>query len=175
MNETQRNALIDAIEAAFAQAGITDLYAGAQSLRRWVDEQYPILQAAESRDSLATYLTSADDTDTGRVDQFITLALAFPALAQSFVADTVKKTSETIPNGTPGRPNALTTEQKQDIVATVARLHHAGVRVGDAQTRAAQHFGVARRTVQRVWSARRTIGQTRPASLADVFHRLTSV
>ena len=78
MNETQRNALIDAIEAAFAQAGIADLYAAAQSLKRWVDEQYPILQAAESRDTLAAYLASADDTDAGRVDQFIALALAFP-------------------------------------------------------------------------------------------------
>ena len=175
MDQTQNNALIDAIEAAFAQAGITDLYAGAHSLKRWVDEQYPILQAAESRDTLAAYFASADDTKTGRIDQFIALALAFPALAQSFVADAVKKTSETIPSGPSGRPNVLTIEQKQEIVATVARLHHAGVRVGDAQTRAAQHFGVARRTVQRVWSARATLGQAQPASLADLFHRLTSV
>ncbi len=116
MNEEHCNAMIAAMESAFAQVGI-DLYSGAQRLSMFLEDYLPVIEAARSRESLAAYLESAGEQDEAKVAMLVAFISAFPALAGQFVSTVVQEKAATMPRGTVGRPLLLTPEMRREAAS----------------------------------------------------------
>jgi hypothetical protein len=171
MDERQCQALIDNIELAMKSQGV-DLYEGAKRLRSWLNGQYSLLEACESRASLTAYFSSETNEPDARTEQYTVLLGVFPTLIEAFLKKAIVDKAAMLPKGPVGRPLALTLEEKRDIVETVGLLHKQGVRMGDAQLRASRQFGIAKRTVERVWRERASLAQQQFLSLGDVWRFL---
>ena len=169
MNPADRDALIDAVERTFAEEEI-DLYQGAAWLKRCVDEYSPLLDAALSRPTLAAWFDSAGLEDPAQIQTEVCVA-ALPILRQ-FVANAIGKAADTLPPTPSGRPHTLTSDQMRQVNEKVVSLILKGVQTGDAQTRAALHFGIAKRTVQRAWKKREELAQELFQSIGDLMQAL---
>ena len=167
MNPADRDALIDAVERTFAEADI-DLYQGAAWLKSHVDEYSPILDAALSRTTLATWIDSTGLEDPAQIQTLIAVCVAALPILRQFVASAIGKAADTVPPTPTGRPHALTADQMRLVNQKVVSLILKGVQTGDAQTRAAQHFRIAKRTVQRAWKKREELAQEPFQSISDL-------
>ena len=167
MDAASKKALVDAIEASFASAGV-ELYSGAQRLTAWIDKKYPYLVASHSRETLETFFEGCSDAGEEKVRNVAALFLAAPAILEAFVRSSIKKTADEIPHPS-GRPTVLTPEIRQQIVEMIYCLNRKKVLIGDAQSQAALKFTVSKRTVQQVWSKRDELEQQPFQSMEDIW------
>ena len=171
MNPADRDALIDAVERTFAEEDI-DLYEGAAWLKRYVDEYSPILEAALARPTLAAWFDSTGLEDPAQIRTVIAVCGAALPILRQFAANAIGKAADTLPPAPSGRPQALTSDQMRQVNEKVVSLILKGVQTGDAQTRAAHHFGIAKRTVQRAWKKREELAQEPFQSIGDLMQAL---
>jgi hypothetical protein len=76
------------------------------------------------------------------------------ALPGPFEQIFIRKAADDLPKLPAGCKLAHTAKQKLEIVDCVGRLYMKRVSIGDAQARVSQQFGVAKRTVERIWRDR---------------------
>ena len=171
MNPADRDALIDAVERTFAEVDI-DLYEGAAWLKGQVDEYSPLLNAALSRSALAAYFDSAGLEDPERIQTLLAVCATASPILRQFAANAIGKAADTLPPTPSGRPLAITSDQMRLVNQKVVSLILKGVQTGDAQTRAAQHFNIAKRTIQRAWKKREELAQEPFQSIGDLMQAL---
>ena len=99
--------LIDAIEGAFQQVGL-NVYEGAAALKQYIDANYPFVEASLSREALNHFFLQADENDTAQASDFISLTLAFPAIAEQLILNSVQETASQLPAPPVGRKTVLT-------------------------------------------------------------------
>lgn len=167
MDATVKKALIEALETAFASAGV-ELYSGAQRLKLRIDKSYPCIEASQSRESLERYFDDCSDADEEEVRTVAAFFLAAPALLEQFVQASVKRAADDIPNPS-GRPTVLTPEVKRQIVEMIYDLNRKKVRIGTAQSQAALRFAVSKRTVQQAWAKRDELERQPFQSMDDIW------
>jgi hypothetical protein len=170
MEAKDRAILIDATETMFARTG-HDLYEGARRIKQWVDERYPLLEASQSREGLNALLAHGKETDMQHLLQAVALLQALPSVAEQFVDQGILKAAQSIPTQNPGR-RRIEPETKRKIVDAVGRLHMQGVPIGTAQSRAAQKFGLGKRSIQRVWRERQHLAEQPFQTMDDIWRFL---
>lgn len=104
MNAEQRQAFIDAVEAAFAEQGI-DMYDGAQRLLRYMDRKRPMIEASCSREALNRYLEDDGEVAVAEIAKWLALIPAFGGIATQFVTGAVRDTAASMPKAPVGPPS----------------------------------------------------------------------
>ncbi len=145
----------------FLQAGVA-LTALTEQFER---EQF---EDAPSRETLDAFLASCEDTGQDTAMQFVALLTVLPKLTEQFVQRTVATAAAEMPRA-PGGRSRIDPDRRRKIVEAVGRLHRQGVAMGVAQARAAQQFGIAKRSVQRVWQQRKGLAEQPFQSIDDVW------
>ena len=151
---------------------ILRIYQGAAWLKGHVDEYSPILDAALSRGTLADWFDSAGLEDPAQIQNLVAVCVAALPILRQFVANAIGKAADTLPPTPSGRPHTLTSLQMQQVNQKVVSQILKGVQTGDAQTRAAQHFNIAKRTVQRAWKKREELAREPLQSIGDIMQAL---
>lgn len=128
-------------------------------MARAIQEGAPIIRfyldffgIMRTRSIVAAKFSEKEEVEPELVDFFIRFLTNLPGALGSAVRDAAK--SETLPPEPKGR-HPIDARKRQDICNFVLGLHgKKGLSERAAKDRAAQHFSVSRRSVDRIWKAR---------------------
>lgn len=166
----QRAALINSLEAAFTHVG-GSLYEIAPKLAALLEKYGAFLCAAQSREALDTALAAWEVEDVEQIRNGVMLFAAAPGLVDTFLNDTVRAQAAALPALT-GAPVKTDINTRRQVIQFIAGLYAKQVRVGDAQTRAAQKFHISKRSVQRIWHQRGQFAEQPFQTIEDLWEFL---
>lgn len=178
MTSEERDQLVSAIEAALVQASGTtteNVYAFFARAEPWARNMAELLGRVQSRESLIAFL----DFVPAELEPLIPLAVStiplLPAMAVKEMKEALQPAARAFAAGSAGRPNAIPEAIKPQIIEFISRVEKLGGKRRVAQQRAAQHFGLTLRSVQRVWRHRGRYSPGRAASISELIANFDSL
>jgi hypothetical protein len=149
--------LLAAIEDSLRSAGGKSFEHGMQFSAKLFHALGDTIGLADTRKKADAMLKKMPDPSAGEEELAVEIASKLPLI----VSELLKSYSAGIgaefgpaDDKPKGRPRALTIKQEQQVCEFVAKLYAQGLQLRHAKARAAQHFGVSKATIARVWSGR---------------------
>jgi hypothetical protein len=168
LNAEHRQQLILALESAALECGM-DLYHFSVILIGFIDKHRPNLEAFRSRETIDAFFAKVPDEDDEEVRIYVGIFLVLPKLLQQAVQSHIKTIAQSFPPDRPGPPRKLTKELSSALVDFIYVLDRKRVPRRIAQERAALHFNIGLRTVQRAWRERLTDEEQPPTTLSEIW------
>lgn len=175
MEDKMRERMIVAFDQAVRIAGASSFEEGMGQARMltglvigWVhfvnNFIQPIQTVVDLRETLVSRMSLTESEET-----LLLLALEnLPQIVREGFTMVAEKAKSTLPPPHGGRRPAFTAEESQKVLDYVSHLNRMGAEMPIAKDRAAQRFGCSRRTIDRMWTHRKSIPLEKPPTIQEL-------
>ncbi len=164
MEDQMRERMVVALEQVVRMAGAPSFEEGMRQAKTllgtvssWILFANNFIEPIQTSEDMRKALDSRMSLSEGEQTLLLITLENLPQMLRLAFASVVKEVAATLPPAHVGRRPSFTPEESKTVLDYVSHLNRMGAEMPIAKDRAARKFGCSRRTIDRMWTHRKSI------------------